>query len=116
MSKLRAIVRPSLVAGFQLAGVEAYGAEDVESAEELIAVWLDAGEPCLLALDDTLLTHINPALMKRLNASDDLLTIGIPSNEPSGTSITRSDRIARLIRRSIGVHITFGNENVRRST
>jgi len=110
MSRLRVIVRPSLVAGFQLAGVEAYAADDVETAEELIAGWLDAGERCLLALDDTLLAHLNPALARRLEASDAVLMIGIPSNEPSAATITRGDRIARMIRRSIGVHIAFGSE------
>ena len=113
MSKLRAIVRPSLVAGFQLAGVETYGAEDVETAEELITAWLNANDSCLLALDDILLAHISPVVMKRLDASDDLFMIGIPSSEPSRMSVTRSDRIARMIRRSIGIHIAFGNENVR---
>lgn len=116
MSELRAIVWPSLVAGFQLAGVDTYGAEDIETVEELITAWLDAGDTCLLALDDTFLAHISPAVMKRLDASDDLLTIGIPSSTPTGTSITRSDRIAHMIRRSIGIHITFGNEHGRRDT
>ncbi len=116
MSKLRAIVRPSLVPGFQLAGIETYGAEDVESAEDLITVWLETGERCLLALDDVLLAHLSPALAKRLDASDDVLIIGIPSNEPAGTSVTRSDRIAGMIRRSIGVHIAFGDERARRDS
>lgn len=110
MSRLRAIVRSSLVAGFQLAGVETYAADDVETAEELITGWLDTGERCLLALDDTLLARLDPALSKRLDTSDDVLIIGIPSNAPSEASITRGDRIARMIRRSIGVHIAFGSE------
>ncbi len=116
MSKLRAIVRPGLVAGFRLAGVEAYSAEDVEAAEKLIMSWLDAGETCLAAIDDNLLAHISPAIIKRIDASDNLLMIGIPSGEPTETSVTRSDRIARMIRRSIGVHIAFGNETARRDT
>lgn len=116
MSELRAIVHPGLVAGFQLAGVETYSAEDVETAEELITGWLDAGDTCLLAIDDTLLAHVNPAVMKRLEASSDLLIIGIPSSARAGIGVTRGERIARMIRRSIGVHITFGNENLRRDT
>ena len=115
MSKLCAIVRPSLVAGFQLAGVEAYGAEDIETAEDLITTWLDTGDACLLALDESLLAALNPAIAKRLDASDDVHVIGIPSSAPSAASITRGDRIARLIRRSIGVHIAFGNDSSRRT-
>ncbi len=110
MSTLRAVVRPNLVTGFQLAGVEAYGAEDVEAAEELIAAWLDANETCLLALDDSLLAHLDPALIQRLDGSDSLLYLAIPSGGPTGQDVTRSARIARMIRRSIGVHIAIGNE------
>ena len=36
MSRLIVVTRPALVTGFQLAGVDAYGAEDVETAQELI--------------------------------------------------------------------------------
>jgi vacuolar-type H+-ATPase subunit F/Vma7 len=36
MSSLLVVTRPALVTGFHLAGVEAFGVDDVESAQELI--------------------------------------------------------------------------------
>ena len=55
MSRLLVVTRPALVHGFELAGVDAYGVEDVESAQELIESWLITGEIGLLAIDDGLL-------------------------------------------------------------
>jgi hypothetical protein len=43
MSRLIVLTRPALVPGFQLAGINAYGAEDVETAQEWISSWLVAG-------------------------------------------------------------------------
>jgi vacuolar-type H+-ATPase subunit F/Vma7 len=110
MSRLRAIVRPNLVTGFQLAGVETYSVDDVEAAEALILSWLGQGEASLLAVEDSLLAHLDVALLNRLDASDDVLYIAIPGGGSSDATVTRSAQIARMIRRSIGVRITFGDE------
>lgn len=110
MSRLLVITRPSLVYGFQLAGVEAFSAEDVETAQELIESWLEAGEAGLLAIDDGLLAHLDPVLLKRLESSENLPVLAIPGGEPMGAEVSRRHRIAEMIRRAIGFHITFKGE------
>jgi vacuolar-type H+-ATPase subunit F/Vma7 len=110
MSRLLVVTRPVLAIGFQLAGVDAYGAEDVETAQELIGTWLDAGEMGLLAIDDGLLTRMDPAFVKRLEAAEDLPYLAIPGGEPLGPEASRQYRIAEMIRRAIGFHITFKGE------
>lgn len=110
MSRLVVVTRPSLVPGFQLAGVEVYGAEDFETAQELIGGWLEAGEAALLAVDDGLLENMELAFLKRLSASDTLLHLAIPGGQPLGRAFSRKDRIAQTIRRAIGFHITFKGE------
>jgi vacuolar-type H+-ATPase subunit F/Vma7 len=110
MSRLLVVARPSLVTGFQLAGVEAFAAEDTESAEELIARWLDAGETGLIAVDDELLAGFSPAFRRKLETADGLPHLAIPSGEPRGPEGARRRRIAELIRRAIGFHITFQGE------
>lgn len=110
MSRLLVVTRPALVSGFQLAGVDAYGAEDVETAQELISGWLEAGEVGLLAIDDGLLSRMDPVLMKRLESSDRLPYLTIPGGGPLGPEASRKHRIAEMIRRAIGVHITFKEE------
>jgi len=116
MSRLFVVARPSLVTGFQLAGVEAFSAEDADTAEDLIAGWLDAGETGLIAIDDELLASFTPAFRRRLEASDRLPHLAIPSGEPRGPEGARRRRIADLIRRAIGFHITFRGEQAPRSS
>jgi V/A-type H+-transporting ATPase subunit F len=110
MSRLLVITRPNLVDGFRLAGVEAYAADDVETAQELIESWVEAGETGLLAIDDGFLEHINPVVMKRLEATEQLNYLAIPGGEPLGPEATRRQRLAQQIRRAIGFHITFKGE------
>lgn len=110
MSRLLVITRPNLVDGFRLAGVEAYAAEDVETAQELIESWVEAGESGLLAIDDGFLEHINPVVMKRLEATEQLDYLAIPGGEPLGPEGSRRQRLALQIRRAIGFHITFKGE------
>lgn len=112
MSRLLVVTRPFLVTGFQLAGVEAYAAEDVETAQELIGKWLDSGETGLIAIDDGLLSRMQPAFIKRLDASERLLYVAIPGGQALGPEASRQHRIAEMIRRAVGFHITFKGEEV----
>lgn len=107
MSQLFVITRPGLVPGFQLAGVEAYGAEDVETAQELISKWMDTGEVGLIAIDDGLLALMETGFLKRLSLSENLLYLPIPGGKPLGEEASQRSRISALIRKAIGFHITF---------
>lgn len=110
MSQLFVVTRPVLAPGFQLAGVDAHGVEDVESAQELIDKWLVVGEVGLLAIDDGLLAQMDQAFLKRLAASEHLPYLAIPGGQPLGPEASQRHRIAALIRRAVGVHITFKGE------
>lgn len=113
MSRLLIITRPSLVPGFELARVDAYGVEDVESAEELIEELLESGETGLLAVDDGILAQIDLALIKRLDVAEQLPHLPIPGGQPLGPEATRRYRLAEMIRRAIGFHVTFKGEEVK---
>ncbi len=110
MSRLLVITRPALVAGFQIAGVETFGAADVESAQEMIDKWLQDSEVNLLAIDEDLLSHMDPAFLKRLRSSERLPFLAIPGGQAVGPDISRKHRIAQIIRQAIGFHITFKGE------
>lgn len=112
MSRLLVVARPSLVPGFHLAGVEAFAVEEAEQAQALIAEWLEAGEAGLLAIDDGLLAGFDATFRRRLEAAERLPYLAIPSGEPSGPAGGRRRRIAELIRRAVGFHITFQGEQV----
>ncbi len=110
MSRLLVVTRPSLAAGFHLAGIEAYPAEDEESAQEIIAKWLDSEEINLLAVDDGLLANMDTSFLKRLEAAENLPYLAIPGGQSLGPESTYRHRIAQMIRRAIGFHITFKEE------
>lgn len=107
MSRLFILTRPQLARGFQLAGVDTCGAEDIESAEAFVHNLLNQGESGLLAIDDGLFAQMDTALIKRLGQSETLYHIVIPGGEALGKEYSREYRIAELIRRTIGVHISF---------
>jgi vacuolar-type H+-ATPase subunit F/Vma7 len=108
MNQLFVVTRPSLVPGLQLAGVEAHGVEDAESAQELIESWLATGEVGLLAIDDGLLALMDAAFLKRLSGAEHLPYLAVPGGRPLGPEASRRHRIAALIRSAIGFHISFG--------
>ncbi|MGD8403505.1 MAG: V-type ATP synthase subunit F [Anaerolineales bacterium] len=107
MSEMYVVVRPELLPGFQLAGVSAHPAEDVESAEELIQGWLDKDQGGLVAIDDGLLERMDTGILRRLRRSNSLFHIAIPGGEPPGEAYTRQERLADMVWRAIGFHITF---------
>ncbi len=110
MSRLLVITRPNLAVGFQLAGVETFGVEDEEAAQELISAWLEEDEANLLAIDDGLLELMDPVFIKRLESCERLPYLSIPGGRPLGLEATRRYRIAEMIRQAIGFHITFKGE------
>lgn len=112
MSRLLVVTRPSLVTGFHLAGVDAYGVEDVETAQELISTWLDSGEVGLLAIDDGLLARMDPTFIKRMESAEQIPYLAIPGGQPLGEETSRRWRIAQTIRQAIGFHITFRGEQM----
>jgi len=112
VSRLLIITRPAFVSGFRLAGVDVFGAEDVETAEELIQEWLRAGEAGLLAIDEGILERMDPRVVKQLRAAEQLPCLAIPGGKPLGPEASRRVRIAGMLRRAIGFHITFKGEEI----
>jgi vacuolar-type H+-ATPase subunit F/Vma7 len=110
MSRFLVITRPELLAGFHLAGVDACSAVDVETAQEFIAAWWEVGEAGLLAIDDGLLEKMDPAFVRRMDTNEKMFYVAIPSGGPLGPEASRKFRIADMIRRAIGFHITFREE------
>lgn len=111
MSRLLVVTRPALAVGFDLAGVEAHVARDVESAQELIEGWLASGEEGLLAIDEAWLASMEPAFLKRLRAATHLPYLPLPAGQASGPQLSLQRHISELIRRAIGFHLTFRGDD-----
>jgi vacuolar-type H+-ATPase subunit F/Vma7 len=114
MSRLLVVTRPNLKHGFHLAGIDAVGVDDVETAQELISHWMEEEEVNLLAIDDGLLELMDPVFLKRLDSCENLPYLSIPGGGSLGPEATRRYRIAEMIRHAIGIHITFKGEEAER--
>lgn len=124
MSRLLIITHPTLVAGFQLAGVDAFGAADAAAAQQLVARWLETGETGLLAIDEELLAGFDPSLLQRLAAADgrnsgssqkpvsSLPYLALPRGRQAESGSAGRQRIAEWLRQTIGFHITLHDERV----
>lgn len=110
MSRLIVVARPELVTGFQLAGVDAFAAEDAASAQRLVVGWLDAGESGLLAVDEWLLDGFEPAVVARMTASERLPYLPLPDGLPVQGVPAAHSRIAQLLRQAVGFHISFQSD------
>lgn len=110
MSQLLVVTRPGLVPGYQLAGVEAYGARDAAEAKALIQKWLDAGEKGLLAIEETLVDDFDRIFLRRLESAEEMPFIALPGEKTEGMEFSGRSRIAMMLRRAVGFHITFQGE------
>lgn len=106
MTQLLIVACPELARGFQLAGIAAHGAPDAATAQTLIEGWLDEGVTGLLVLDAGLLADMDAAFIERLENAW-LPYVIIPGDKPLGPEFSRQSRIAELIRRAVGIHISL---------
>jgi vacuolar-type H+-ATPase subunit F/Vma7 len=111
MSSLKVLVHAGLAPGFALAGVETFPVEQAAQAENLLSYWLESGEAGLIALDDSLMMEMQPAVLARLEASEKLFHVAIPAGKVEDSAGARQERIAALIRQAIGFHITFRHDD-----
>jgi vacuolar-type H+-ATPase subunit F/Vma7 len=110
MNKMVVVTRKEQALGFKLAGVDAIGVDDVESAERLITSWLNNKEQILLAIDDGLFSKFEKSLVKRVHESDDLHLVTIPDGPVADAGAVHKQRIYDMIRHATGVQIRFKGE------
>jgi vacuolar-type H+-ATPase subunit F/Vma7 len=110
MNKMVVITRKDQAHGFMLAGVDAIGVDDGESASRIITAWLNKKEQILLAIDDGLFSQLDSALVKRMYASNDMHLVTLPDGPVSGAGASHKQSIYDMIRHATGVQIRFKGE------
>lgn len=108
MAQLIVITNPDLAPGFQLAGVTTFVAEDAEAARRRLIELLDEGEAGVIALDEPYLGALDLRTQRRIQQGYRPVVIGLPTGHVEMPEARRRRQIAELIRRAIGVRITFG--------
>lgn len=107
MAKLTVITNPSIASGFRLAGVEVITAEDQEIARDALVRLLDEGEAGIIAMDASYLASLDYATARRIEKIVKPVVVALPIDAGALPEQRRSRQIAELIRRAIGIRITF---------
>jgi vacuolar-type H+-ATPase subunit F/Vma7 len=107
MSKLIILTRPYLTTGFRIAGVESYGVETFAEAAQLVSKWLIEDIQALIAIDEDFFQLFEPSLKKRLEQSERLYCVAIPSGVYQHIPGGGHHGVSEMIRQAIGIHITF---------
>ncbi len=110
MAKLTIITNPSLAPGFRLAGVEVIAADDGASARNALARLIDEGEAGIIAMDAPYFDALDYASARRLESLVKPVVVSLPVGAQVPPEQRRSRQIAELIRRAIGVRMTFREE------
>jgi len=107
VAKLTIITNPTLASGFALAGVEVITAESDEVARRALAHLLDEGEAGIIALDASYLNALDHATARRMDELVKPVVVALPVGANVLPEQRRSRQIAELIRRAIGILMTF---------
>ncbi len=107
MARLVVIADMDTALGFQLAGVEVLRAEDAGSARSKLLQLLSDENVGLIAISSAFLDALDDATRRLVETGYKPVVIGFPKGGPVSAVAGRRERLAALIRRAIGFHITF---------
>jgi vacuolar-type H+-ATPase subunit F/Vma7 len=103
------IVAPAVLAGgFRLAGARMIEAADVAEAQQAVLGLIDEGERGVIGVHQPWLADFEAALQARLESSVAPLVVALPSGVGLPPAEAHRARIAGLVQRAVGYHITFG--------
>ncbi len=109
MAELVVVTRPELADGFRLAGAVAV-AGDRETAEQSVTAALETLGAGIVAIHAEIHDGLSPRFVAGLRASSLPIVIRIPSGVPGAPPLHGADDVQALLRRAIGVRLTFAPE------
>jgi vacuolar-type H+-ATPase subunit F/Vma7 len=110
VANLVVITNPTLAPGFRLAGVQVVSAETREEARNALVHLLDEGDAGIIAIDQPFFSALDYATARRIEEIVKPVVVTLPAGADVLPEQRRSRQIAELIRRAIGIRITFRDE------
>ncbi len=105
------VVAPlEMAPGFRLAGVAVQAVTDANEAAGAVADIIASGERGVIAVYEPYLAQIDAAQRVHWEASLSPVIIGLPAGLGAEPAAGRRSRLAGLIQRAVGYHITFGEK------
>ncbi len=107
MAQLTVITNPSLAPGFRLSGVDVIAVDTDERARDALVRLLDEGEAGIIAMDAPYFSTLDYATARRIEEMVKPVVVSLPVGADVLPEHRRSRQIAELIRRAIGIRMTF---------
>lgn len=107
---LTVVSPPELESGFRLAGVGVRVAGDAAEAARVVDELVASGERGVIAVYEPYLAGFDPVRRASWDASLAPVVIALPAGLAAEPMAGRRSRLASLLQRAVGYHITFGEE------
>ncbi len=102
------IAPPELAGGFQLAGAAVREALDSAEAAQAVAALIEDGERGVIAVYAPFLNEFDGENRQRMLQSVSPVVVALPAGLEAEAAASRRARLAGLLQRAVGYHITFG--------
>lgn len=109
-SRFLVVVPDDLAPGFRVAGAAVRAATDPDAAAETVRDLIGGDERGVIAVYEPWFVAFPPALRVRLERSVSPVVVPLPSGLEAEGGEARRARLAELLQRAVGYHITFGEE------
>ena len=106
-ARLHVVAPRELAAGFQLGGATVHAADSTGDAADAVDALIAEGERGVIGVYEPWLEEFDHDRRERLETSVAPVVVAVPSGLPSDVGASRRARLAELLQRAIGYHITF---------
>lgn len=106
-ARLQIIAPVELAAGFQIGGARVHAPNDAASAAETVDALIADGERGIIAVYQPWFASFDRATRELLEESVSPVVVAFPSGLVAEGGAARRARLAGLLRRAVGYHITF---------
>lgn len=107
-AQLVVVSPPELARGFRLAGAATRSAETAADAAEVLETLIGEGERGVIAVYEPFLAQLDASTRDRLAGSVSPVIVPLPSGLGAEADASRRARLAALLQKAVGYHITFG--------
>ena len=107
VSRLRIVVPPELAAGFRMGGATVHAVDSAGQAADTVEVLIAEGERGVIGVYGPWLDEFDRVHRERLSGSIAPVVVAVPSGLMTESDDARRARLAELLQRAVGYHITF---------
>ena len=109
VAHLTVIVPPELASGFRFAGAEVEEQADAAAGHAALDALLQEAEPGIVGVYAPYYAALSPALLEQCERAAQPIVVPLPAGQGEGDRASHRARIAALLERAVGYHITFAD-------